>query len=683
MFFSTLILVCALLPLFTMKGPEGQIFGPMADTYAFALAGALLLAVTLSPVLCTIFLRNIKPRRDNRMVRQLQKAGVWIVEVSLRRRWLVIGTVLLMVGATLGALPFLGQEFMPELEEGNLWIRGEFPLSISLDEVAERVKIARSILRQYDETELIVCQIGRTDDGTDPNGFYNVEFFVPLKPPNDWPAAAIQEGWRSWLHTKRARMKDELIDAINGELNHTLIGVDWNFSQNIRDNVMEALSGVKGENSVKIFGPDLDELERLAEKVKERMQTINGIVNVGVFRIKGQTNLEFSIDREKCARWGVNVSDVQNILQTAVGGKAFTQMIEGEKTFDITLRLSEKYRSNKDAILDIPVEVTNNVTGGGPSSVGSTPLTGGSTGLSPLGTSQTMPSLTGNMFNGTLNNLSNTPRRRIGDLVTPLGLDGKPDPNGDFVRSGASTIHREQGNRLIAVKFGVRGRDLGSAVKEAQVATKELFKAPYRAEWSGEFQEMQEATIRLVAAVALSLALIAMLLYMAFRSLIDAAVVLSNVVAVLMGGVWALLITGNNFNISAGVGFISVVGVAMMNGLLLVSSFNRNRADGVPLHEAILNGVEKRIRPLTMTVLTAVFGPLAGRPLDADRLANPTPTGDRGNWRNVGHASAYEPDPRAVQLLWSSRTASRRRRHSALNVGCDDQPSSSYQMSDR
>jgi cobalt-zinc-cadmium resistance protein CzcA len=608
LFFSTLILVCALLPLFTMKGPEGQIFGPMADTYAFALGGALLLAVTLSPVLCTMLLRHVKPSRENILVRRLKAGAVWLVERCLQHRAAFLGIVVAMIIATCAAIPFLGQEFMPELEEGNLWIRGEFPLSISLDEVTEKVKIARAIIRKFDETELIVCQIGRPDDGTDPGGFYNVEFFVPLKPFGDWPAAKEQEGLRSWFQAKRVRSKDELIAEMNDQLNRNLIGVDWNFSQNIRDNVMEALSGVKGENSVKIFGPDLDELERLADKVKERMQKINGIADVGVFRIKGQTNLEFPIDREKCARWNVNVSDVQNVLQTAVGGKAFTQMIEGEKTFDIALRLPEKYRSNKSAILDIPVEVTNNVTGGGPSSVGSTPMTGSSTGLSPLGTSQSMPSLTGNMFNGTLNNLSNSPRRRVGDLVTPLGPDGRPDPNGDFVRSGASTIHREQGNRLIAVKFGVRGRDLASAVKEAQEATADLFKAPYRAEWSGEFQEMQEAQIRLIAAIALSMALITMLLYMAFRSLMDAIVVLSNVVAVLMGGVWALLITGNNFNISAGVGFISVVGVAMMNGLLLVSSFNHNRADGMPLHEAILKGVEKRIRPLTMTVLTAVFG---------------------------------------------------------------------------
>ena len=609
LFFSTLILVCALIPLFTMKGPEGQIFGPMADTYAFALGGALLLTVTLSPVLCMMFLRHVKHARDNLLVRRLKAGAVRFVEICLQHRLLFLGVVGAMVIATCAAIPFLGQEFMPELEEGNLWIRGEFPLSISLDEVAEKAKIARSIIRKYDEAELVVAQIGRPDDGTDPGGFYNVEFFVPLKQPRDWPAAKEQVGWRSWFQSRRARSKEELIAEMNDELNRTLIGVDWNFSQNIRDNVMEALSGVKGENSVKIFGPDLDELERIADSVKDRLQKINGIEDIGVFRVKGQTNLEFPIDREKCARWNVNVSDVQNVLQTAVGGKAFTQMIEGEKTFDITLRLPENYRSNKTAILDIPVEVTNNnVSSGSVSSVGSTPLTGGSAGLSPLGTSQAMPSLTGNMFNGTINNLSSTPRRRIGDLVTPLGPDGRPDPNGDFMRSGASTIHREQGNRLIAVKFGVRGRDLASAVNAAREATKDLFKAPYRAEWSGEFQEMQEAEIRLLVAAALSLALILTLLYMAFHSLLDAVVVLSNVAAVSMGGVWALLLTGSNFNISAGVGFISIIGVAIMNGLLLVSSFNQFRSAGEAVHEAIILGVSKLARPITMTALAAIFG---------------------------------------------------------------------------
>ena len=607
LFYSTLILVCALLPLFTMKGPEGQVFGPMADTYAFALGGALLLTVTLSPVLCMLLLKNVKQKSDNFLVRRLKAVAVWFVETCLRRRYAFLGVVGFLLLATVASLPFLGQEFMPELEEGNLWIRGEFPLSISLEEVSQRVKSAREIIRKYDETELVVCQIGRPDDGTDPSGFYNVEIFVPLKQPKDWPAVKQQSGWRRLLGARRARTKDELIDEMNGELNQ-ISGVDWNFSQNIRDNVMEALSGVKGENSVKIFGPDLGQLEKLADAVKDRLEKIKGIEDIGIFRIKGQTNLEFPIDRQKCARWGVNVSDVQNVLQTAVGGKAFTQMIEGEKTFDIVLRMPERHRSNKEEILNIPVEVTNNVTGGSTSSVGATPLTGSSTGLSTLGTSQSMPSPTGSQFNATFNNMSNTPRRRIGDLVTPLGHDGKPDPNGDFVRSGASTIYREQGNRLIAVKFGVRGRDLAGAVREAQQATADLFKAPYRAEWSGEFQEMQEAEMRLVLAVALSLALILTLLYMAFHSLLDAVVVLSNVLAVSMGGVWFLLATGSNFNISAGVGFISIIGVAIMNGLLLVSTFNRLRADGKPVHEAIVQGVERLARPITMTALAAIFG---------------------------------------------------------------------------
>jgi len=609
LFFSTLILVCALLPLFTMQGPEGQLFGPMADTYAFALGGALLLAVTLSPALCLIFFKKVKPARDNFLVRGLKKGAVAFADVCLRYRKAFLAIVGVLIAATIGSVHFLGTEFMPELEEGNLWIRGDFPVTTSLDEMNEKVKIARSIMRKYDEVELVVAQIGRPDDGTDATGFYNAEFFVPLKPFKDWPAVEEQSGWLSWLHPKRARTKDELVSKMNDELNNTLIGVDWNFSQNIRDNVMEALSGVKGENSVKIFGPDLAELDRLADETKKILDKIPGMADVGVFHIKGQTNLEFPIDREKCARWAVNVADVQNVLQSAVAGKPLTQMIEGEKTFDISTRWPERLRATQNQILNIPVEVTNNnVSSGSIAGTNGTPLTGSATGLTPLGTSASMPSVTGGMFNGTLNNLSSTPRRHVKDLVTPLGTDGRPNPDGTFVKSGASTIYREQGNRLIAVKFGVRGRDLGSTVRDAQTQTAQLFKAPYRVEWSGEFQEMQDALVRLVVAVALSLILILTLLYMAFHSMLDTLVVLTSVVAASMGGIWALLITGSNFNISAGVGFISIVGVAVMNGLLLVSMFNHFRAAGMPLHQAIISGIERRARPLTMTALTAIFG---------------------------------------------------------------------------
>jgi cobalt-zinc-cadmium resistance protein CzcA len=607
--FSTLILVCALLPLFTMQGPEGQLFGPMADTYAFALAGALLLAVTLSPVLCMILFKKIKPARDNLLVRGLKRGAVAFVDACLRYRTAFLACVGALIVLTIGSLHFLGQEFMPELEEGNLWIRGDFPVTTSLDEMNEKVKIARSILCKYDEVELVNTEIGRPDDGTDPSGFYNSEMFVPLKPFNEWPAVKRQTGWRSWFSRKRARTKEELVKEMNDELNNTLIGVDWNFSQNIRDNVMEALSGVKGENSVKIFGPNLAELDRLADETKKILDKIPGTEDVGVFHIMGQTNLEFPIDRQKCARWAVNVADVQNVLQSAVAGKPLTQMIEGEKTFDISMRWPERLRATQKQILNIPVEVSNNnVAGSSVAGLGSTPLTGSSTGLTPLGTSAAMPSLSGGQFNGTLNNFSSTPRRRVKDLVTPTGADGRPDPNGSFVKSGATDIYREDGNRLIAVKFGVRGRDLASTVREAQEKTAALFKAPYRAEWSGEFHEMQEAEIRLLAAASLSLVLILTLLYMAFHSLLDAIVVLSNVVAVSMGGIWALLLTGSNFNIAAGVGFISIVGVAVMNGLLLVSTFNHFRSMDIPLHEAIVRGVERLARPITMTALAAIFG---------------------------------------------------------------------------
>src|SRR5262249_11324951 len=274
--------------------------------------------------------------------------------------------------------PTLGREFMPELEEGNLYVRGTFPVNVSLDESADKARRARAIVRQYEEVELVASQVGRPDDGTDPTGFYNVEFSIPLKPEKDWPLVKLEEGWRRLLgHTHRARTKPELVKAMNAQLDRDIPGVDWNFSQYIRANVMESLSGVKGDNSVKIIGPDLDELERLAERFKSALDQVPGIENVGVFRIKGQANLEFPIDRRKCNRWGVSVADVENVIKTAVGGQAFNQMIEGEKTFDITLRWPQPLRDNEQAILNIPVDVTNNlVTAGNIPGIGQTPLTG-------------------------------------------------------------------------------------------------------------------------------------------------------------------------------------------------------------------------------------------------------------------------------------------------------------------
>ncbi len=600
LFFSTIIMVCAFLPLFTMQGPEGQIFGPMADTYAFALGGALLLAVVLTPVLCSLALRHLEPTEDNFFVRYLRNGYLRQLDRVLRHRWLSLAFFLAIIAVTLGfAVPRLGREFMPELDEGNLWIRGTFPLNASLERVVEDAAHARSVIRSYPEVDSVVLQIGRPDDGTDPTGFYNAEIFVPMLPPKEWPKLAEETGWRRFIGgKKRANSKEEIIEAMNAELSNTIVGVDWNFSQYIRDNVMEALSGVKGDNSIKIFGPNLEKLQELAAKVRTKLRGIQGIENVGIFNIKGQSNLEFTVDSEKCARWGVSVADVNNVVQTAIGGKAFSTMIEGEKLFDIAVRWPAWRRSSESSILDIPVDISNNQV---------VPLSGNGPAPSALGTSTPPPAVTGSQTN-TANPLSNTPRLRLRDLVSPLGDEGRPNPDGPFIRSGASTIYREQGNRLIAIKFSVRGRDLGSAVADAKEATASLFEVPYRAEWSGEFQEMEEAEARLMLIVPASLVLILTLLYLAFHSLIDAFLVLANVLALSIGGVWALWLTGTSFSISAAVGFISIFGVAVMDGLLLVSYFNAMRAAGLPLREAIMEGAGKRVRPVMMTALTAIFG---------------------------------------------------------------------------
>lgn len=605
LFYSTIIMVFALLPLFTMQGPEGQIFGPMADTYAFALGGALILALTLSPVLCRLLFTRLKPAKDNFLVHGMKAFYVGQLKLALKFRFVTVGLFLCLLVATGMLLPHLGAEFMPELEEGNVYVRGTFPVNGSLDEVADKAAIARKILQKFPETTLILNQMGRPGDGTDPTGFYNCEFSVPLKNHHEWPKLIKNKGWSRWRHgPMRARTKDELIDEMNGELNAAIPGVDWNFSQYIRDNVLETLSGIKGENAIKIFGPDLDKLEEIAEKVKATLsKDVPGIVNVGIFRVKGQANLEFAIDRAKCALWNVSVADVQNVLSTAVGGKSLTQVVEGERKFDVTLRWPEKLRYNEETILDIPVEVIRNRVAddnpGDSKKSGQLDFAGGR--LTSLAT-------TGSRENMTYTDPASVPRRRLRDLVTPLNADGQATEDGSFVRSGASTIYREKSSRLIAVKFSVRGRDLAGAVTEAQRKTESLFSAPYSAEWAGEFEEMQLAVHRLTIASTLALILIIVLLYLALRSLLDAFVVLSNVVVMSIGGVWALYLTGEHFNISAGVGFISVLGVGVMNGLLLVSWFNKARSHDIPLREALIDGIEKRIRPLTMTALTAVFG---------------------------------------------------------------------------
>jgi cobalt-zinc-cadmium resistance protein CzcA len=602
LFFSTAIMVCAFIPLFTMTGPEGQIFGPMADTYAFALGGALLLALTVAPVLCLLFFRNLRPSRDNFFVRFLKRSYLRQLERCLKFRWATLAVfAAIFVATAMFALPHLGREFMPTLEEGNFWVRANLPINVALETAVQKADQIQAVMREFPEVKAIVATVGRPDDGTDPTGFNMIQLFVPLKREHAWPVAAKYG---------RRRTKEELEDDMNAELRETFIGVDFTFSQYIRDNVMEALSGVQGDNSVKIIGPNLAELERLAGKVKERLESVRGIGrNVGIYRIMGQSNVEFRVDRRKCARWGASAADVNNVIDSALRGHAFTQMIEGEKTYDITLRWPERLRKDLTSILEIPVDVGNNVV---PSAVvassAQTPLTGTGTAPATPGISQAMPTLGGSQLNASF--LPTLPRVPLKDLVSPVDDSGMADADGHFVRPGVSIIYREQGNRMIAVKFAVRGRDLAGAVTEAQTKISDLFPqgSAYRTEWGGEFEEMEVAEARLLWIIPLSLAMIFILLYLAFRSFLDALVVLSNVLALSLGGVWALLLTGTNFSISAAVGFISIFGVAIMDGLLAVSYFNQLRLEGRPLRQAIMEGAEKRVRPIMMTALTAIFG---------------------------------------------------------------------------
>jgi cobalt-zinc-cadmium resistance protein CzcA len=630
--FSTAIMVCAFIPLFAMQGAEGQLFGPMADTYAFALAGGLMLAVLLTPVLARLFLKKIKPAPDNFLVRLMKARYLRNLAFCLRFRWVFVMLMVALIGFTVWATKDLGREFMPELEEGNLWVRGMYPRNASLETVAEGSRVAREIMRRFPEIEAVANQMGRPDDGTDPEGFYKSEFFVPLKPRGDWPAVKAQEGLARLFGATRPRTKQELIAEMTALLRARTPGVDWNFSQNIRDNVMESISGVKGDNSVKIFGPDLEGLERLAKQMEERLRSIPGIEDVGVLSVMGQPNLEIPWDPDKCKQWGVSVSDLQNAVQTAVGGQAFSQMIEGEKRFDITLRWPKPLRDSEQAILNIPVDVINNqVASGWQPGVGPTRMTGGSVGLTAYGSTNPGPSTFGSQFNATGPYFPGTPRRKLGDLVTPYTPDGTQSPEGSFVRPGASMIFREQGKRMIAVKFSVRGRDLASAVAEAREKTADLISTPYRTEWSGEFEQMQDAETRLLFIIPLALLLIFVLLYLAFHSLLDAVVVLSNVAALSIGGIWALLLTGTNFSTSAAVGFVSLFGVAIMDGLLMVSYFNTLRSQGLDVKSAILQGAEKRVRPVVMTAMTAILGLL------------PAALAIRPAWDETGHFRWIEP----------------------------------------
>jgi Cu/Ag efflux pump CusA len=682
LFFSTAIMVVAFIPLFTMQGAEGELFGPMAQTYAFSLIGALFLAMTLTPVLCMYFYKGMKPKEDNFAVRFLKQRYLWQLRACLKYRYTtVIVMVGLMVITAVWPLRYIGREFMPELEEGNLWIRGIFPVHEHLDSIKEPVKEFREIVsytdytitkdildslpnarwldqqkqeqrgvpdqviaklrdlkdrkfegyetfldalrqrldasevnrfrqpimktaanRKYPEVEAILVQMGRPDDGTDPGLFNNVEVYVPFRPQKDWPKVTRPNG------ITKVRSRQDITTDLSGELVRKLPGVEWAFSQYIRDNVMEAMTGVKGDNCVKIYGPDLKGLEEVADKVKDKLLAIRGVEDVGVYRVMGQSNLEFVVDKKKCERWGLQVADVAAVIGTLVHGGPMTSMVEGEKIFDVTLRLPLARRQDEASILDATVDVWNRtMTPGSIPATLQTILTGPSFGAaSPSGTMNPPPTLGGSLYTGPQNQFLT--RLRLRDVVSPVDDMGRANPGGEWTRPAGSIITRELGKRFIAAKFAVRDRDLASAVAEVEEKTSEFIKPPYRVQFGGEFEQMQDAEGRLMLIIPASLVLIFILLYVAFRSLLDVMVILSNVFDLAIGGVWAMYLTGTHLSVSASVGFVSLFGVAIMDGLLMISYFNDLRIKGMPVNEAIMHGASLRVRPVTMTCLTAILG---------------------------------------------------------------------------
>jgi cobalt-zinc-cadmium resistance protein CzcA len=537
--FSTAITIAAFGPLFTMQGVEGQIFGPMARTYGYALAGALIATFTVTPVLSSFLLPARIKETETIIVRILHRVYRPILEFALTRRAIVVGLGIVFLVAIGIMVPFLGSEFLPALEEGNYWIRAAMPQTMSLDAGTEATRKMREILLHHPEIITVVSQHGRPDNGSDASPFSNVELFAPLKNYDKWPAGMT---------------KDELTAQLQREFDAALPGVVFNFSQYIQDNVEEALSGVKGANSVKVIGPNLPVLERYAAEILQEMQRVKGMEDLGVFHIVGQPNLNIKIDRVKAARYGLNTGDVNNVVQAAMAGVVATNVLESDRQFNLTVRLAAKYRDSYEKIGDIPVGYQTS---------------SGTTAYVPLN-----------------------------ELAT-ISLD-----------SGASYIYHETTQRYIPIKFSVRGRDLGSTVAEAQARIAKNIKLPtgYRIVWAGEFQDLQTAKTRLAFFVPMSLVLILILLYSLFNSVRDSLLALAGIPFAVAGGVLALFVAGLPFSVSAAIGFISLLGVSVMNGILVLSYFNELKAQGMTSMDAMEHAAEKRMRPMLMTALSACIG---------------------------------------------------------------------------
>jgi cobalt-zinc-cadmium resistance protein CzcA len=538
-FFTAAITVTAFVPLFTMQGVEGQIFGPMARTYGYALAGALLATFTVTPVLASLVLGKEIEETETSAVRALRASYTPLLRWALSNTKIAVllGIVFLALSAL--AASRLGSEFLPALEEGNFWIRASMPPTISLDAGTAATGKMREILLRHPEVITVVSQHGRPDNGSDASPFSNVELFAPLKPFDQWPANLT---------------KEKLTEELQKEFSDELPGIGFNFSQYIQDNIEEALSGVKGANSVKIVGPNLQVLESLANQVMAEMAKVRGVADLGIFRLLGQPNLNIRIDREKAARYGLNTGDVNTVVQAALGGTTATTVLEGDRQFTLAVRLDPKFRESIDAVRTVKVAYQT-----------------------PSGTNAYIP---------------------LSELAD-ITLD-----------TGASFIYRERSQRYIPVKFSVRGRDLGGTVAEAQDRVAKAIKLPtgYQILWAGEFEDLQNAKERLLIVVPITLLLILVLLYGLFNSLRDSLLAVAGIPFAIGGGLIALYFAGLDFSVSAAIGFISLFGVAVMDGILNITYFRELRASGMDIGEAVFHGAEQRMRPMLMTALSAGVG---------------------------------------------------------------------------
>jgi len=536
--FSTVIIVAAFIPLFTMQGVEGQIFGPMARTYAYALVGALAATFTVTPCLASLLLAEHLSEVETIVVRTVRRIYRPVLRWSLNNRpiTIVVGLVFLCMSGFLGSR--LGSEFLPTLEEGNLWIRASMPPTLSLEAGIPFVKRMREILLRHPEVITVVSQHGRPDNGSDAAGFFNAEFFVPLKPFEEWPAGLT---------------KEKLVDELQAEFSSEFVGINFNFSQYIQDNVEEGLSGVKGANSIKIVGPDLATLEQIARAAIAEMAQVPGITDLGAFWVLGQPNLNIKIDRERAARYGLNVSDANNVVQAALGGTVATTLLEAERQFGVVVRLAPEYRNDVDEVKNIKVGVQ-----------------------------------------------------------TPSG--NAHIPFSDFAAitldTGASYIFRERNQRFVPIKFSVRGRDLAGAVEEAQQRISRNVKLPtgYRIDWAGEFEWLQQAKKRLAIILPITFVLIMVLLYGLFNSFRDSLLALLGLPFAVSGGILGLYAFGLNFSISAAIGFVSLFGVSVMSGILIIHGYYRVAGSGLPPAEAMFRAVDQQMRPILMMTLSACIG---------------------------------------------------------------------------